>query len=302
MAQNQSISQNGSLAFLKQRARDYFKLLKFRLSFLVVFSAVAAFLTAPLAAGVDFSAILALGMGGFLITGASNALNQVIEAEHDRKMTRTMQRPMAEQRLDPTEAVIFALLLATAGVCILGFYFNLVSALLGIIALLLYAFVYTPLKRVSPIGVFVGAFPGSMPLLIGWTAATGELGMGGWILFLIQFIWQFPHFWAIAFIQHEDYSNAGFKMLPAPGGMTKYNATLILIYTALLIPVAILPLGLGMSSWIGFAILALCGVFFTLKAWKLYQNLDRKAALKLMFASFIYLPVVQITLAVENFM
>jgi len=302
MAQNRSISQNGSLAFLKQRARDYFKLLKFRLSFLVVFSAVAAFLTAPVVGVFDLNAILILGLGGFMITGASNALNQVIEAEFDRKMTRTMNRPMAEERLDQVEAVVFALLMAAGGVALLGYYFNLVSALLGIIALLLYAFVYTPLKRVSPIGVFVGAFPGSMPLLIGWTAATGELGTGGWILFLIQFIWQFPHFWAIAFIQHEDYSNAGFKMLPSPGGITKYNATLILIYTALLIPVAILPFGMGMSSWIGLAILALCGGFFTLKSWKLYQNLNRKSALGVMFASFIYLPIVQITLAVENFM
>jgi heme o synthase len=173
------------------RARGYVQLVKPRLTLLVVFSAIFGYMMAPNVHGFDAWTVLALGLGGFLITGASNTLNQVIEAEHDRMMTRTQNRPMARQVLAPLEAIIFALACGVAGITILGVVFGgLVPALLGVIALLLYAFVYTPLKRIHSVAVLIGAVPGAMPPLIGWAAATGTLGPEAMALFLIQFLWQ----------------------------------------------------------------------------------------------------------------
>ncbi|MEM0996350.1 MAG: heme o synthase [Bacteroidota bacterium] len=287
---------------LLTRVRAYVQLMKFRLSSLVVFSAVFGYFMAPNITGFDPVTVVLLALGGFLVTGASNALNQVIEAEYDAQMSRTQKRPMVIGAISPTEAVVFALIMAAAGVAILGACFSgIIPALLGIIALLLYAFVYTPLKRVSSLAVLVGAFPGAMPPLIGWAAATGSLDWGGWVLFLILFFWQFPHFWAIAWILDDDYTKAGFKMLPGAGGRTPHTASTVLIYTFLLVPVSYLPFQAGMVGGVSLIVTILSGLAFTGAAWMLLRNLDKKAASRLMFGSFIYLPVVQITMLIDKF-
>jgi len=284
------------------RVRAYSQLIKMRLSLLVVFSAIFGYMMAPNVVGFDLVTILWLSLGGMLVTGASNSLNQILEVEYDAQMKRTANRPLVTGSIGVPEAVGFALICAAGGIAILALVFEgIVPALLGIIALLSYAFVYTPMKRISPIAVLIGAFPGAMPALIGWSAATGGLEAGAWVLFLIQFIWQFPHFWAIGWVQDEAYTGAGFKMLPGNSGPSRYTATLIMIYSFLLIPVGLLPLNLGMIGWFGFAVLAIAGLGFTYKAYSLYNKLNSKAALGVMFASFIYLPVVQITMMIDKF-
>jgi heme o synthase len=284
------------------RARGYVQLVKPRLTLLVVFSAIFGYMMAPNVHGFDAWTVLALGLGGFLITGASNTLNQVIEAEHDRMMTRTQNRPMARQVLAPLEAIIFALACGVAGITILGVVFGgLVPALLGVIALLLYAFVYTPLKRIHSVAVLIGAVPGAMPPLIGWAAATGTLGPEAMALFLIQFLWQFPHFWAIAWVLEEDYKKAGFKMLPADAGRTGFTASIILVYTFLLVPVAILPYSMGLSGTLTSLMIAVTGLGFTALSWSLLRTRTMKAASRVMFGSFIYLPVIQIAMLIDKF-
>ncbi len=284
------------------RVRAYAQLIKLRLSLLVVFSAIFGYLMAPNVLGVDPVMMIWLALGGLLVTGASNTLNQVLEVEYDAQMARTSKRPLVKNMISSTEAVIFALVCGIGGIALLAVMFKgPVPALLGIIALLSYAFVYTPMKRVSPLGVLIGAFPGAMPPLIGWAAATGGLEAGAWMLFLIQFIWQFPHFWAIAWLQDEEYTKAGFQMLPGNSGPSKYTASLILIYSMLLIPVGLLPYHTGMIGPITLGVLVLAGLGFTYKAFLLYKRMNSKGALGVMFASFIYLPVIQIAMMIGKF-
>ncbi len=269
------------------------QLLKFRLTSLVAISSVFGYAIAAGSAFVWWH-LLAIALGGLLVTGAANVLNQVIEKEYDSLMKRTSGRPLPKGILSNKEAVVYALILMVTGIIILGGVFNLVTALLSLIGLLLYAFVYTPLKRISPISVFVGAIPGALPPMIGWAAVMGELSMGAWVLLGFQFFWQFPHFWAIAWVQDEDYKRAGFKMLPTASGKSKFCAMLIMIYTLCLIPMVFFPLSMGMIGWWGAAGLVLLGVFFALPSIKLFKTLDDKVARKLMFASFLYLPLSQI--------
>lgn len=284
------------------RVRAYSQLIKMRLSLLVVFSAIFGYLMAPNVLGVDPIMMIWLALGGLLVTGSSNTLNQVLEVEYDAQMSRTSKRPLVKNLISPTEAVIFALVCGIGGIAILAIMFEgIVPALLGIIALISYAFIYTPMKRVSPLGVLIGAFPGAMPPLIGWAAATGSLEQGAWILFLIQFIWQFPHFWAIGWLQDEEYTKAGFQMLPGNSGRSRYTASLILIYSLLLIPIGLLPYHTGMIGPITLGVLILAGLGFSYKAFVLYKKMDNKGALGVMFASFIYLPIIQIGMMIDKF-
>lgn len=292
----------GFRSALGVRVRAYVALVKLRLTLLVVFSAIFGYMMAPNVVGVDLVTVLWLSLGGFLVTGAANTMNQVIEAEHDRLMTRTQNRPLAVGVISPTEALVLAILMGAGGVAVLGLMFEgLVPALLGIIAMMSYAFVYTPLKRITPLGVMVGAFPGAMPALIGWAAATGSLPIEAWALFILQFIWQFPHFWAIGWLLHDDYSKAGFKMLPGNTGRSAYTATMTLIYTTLLIPASLMPYMLGMIGPWTLAVLLVAAVGFTAQAYMLLHARTLKAASRLMFGSFLYLPVVQISMLVDKF-
>lgn len=291
-------SGNKSL-WLAAKVKDYFQLIKFTLSFMVVFSSVVCYLLAP---GVEFdiAKVLLLTIAGMCITGAANTINQVLERNTDAVMKRTAGRPVASGRMDPREAYVFAGVCVAAGVFIFIYFFNFNSALLSLLSLVLYGFIYTPLKKINSIAVLVGAFPGALPCLIGWVAATNEFSAGGWALFGIQFLWQFPHFWAIAWIAHEDYSRAGFKLLPSQGGPTKFTAVQSVMYSLIMVPVGMMPYYLGVSGITSFWILFACNLAMVLLSLQLLIKMDKKSARLVMFGSYIYLMIVFLALYADN--
>lgn len=278
---------------LSDRLRVLSQLIKLRLSMLVALSAVFGY---AMAAGSNlvWANLFWIGLGGLMVTGASNVLNQIFEQEQDAKMDRTAKRPLPQKEITQSGALIYSMLLAIFGIGVLGYVFNLPAALFGMIGLLLYAFVYTPMKKISPFCVFVGAIPGGMPPLIGWVAFSGQLETGALILFAFQFFWQFPHFWAIAWLLDEDYKKAGYFMLPTGSGKSKASAKLMLVYTLCLIPLIWFPFQAGLIGWGGVVALVLLGLAFALPSFSLYRKLDDKSAKKLMLASFVYLPLSQI--------
>ncbi len=283
----------GSNLMLMQKVKDYAQFMKVRLASLVVFSSGVGYL---IAAGADWEwgQFLLLLLGGFLIVGSSNGINQIIERESDQLMKRTLNRPVATGRMSVTEGVILALATGIGGVVIIGLSTNTLSATLALMSLLSYGFVYTPLKKISPIAVFVGAFPGALPILIGYAAYNGHLNLEAGLLFLVQFIWQFPHFWAIAWLLHDDYDKAGFRLLPTAAEPDRKSAIQILFYTICLIPVSLAPWWFGFAGVVALVTCLLSGLLFLWPAWQLYRTVDRTWARKLMFASFVYLPVVQL--------
>jgi protoheme IX farnesyltransferase len=289
-----SIEKNSSLN-IAGKIKDYLKLIKLSLSIMVVFSSVLAYLLVP---GIEekyenpLRMTILLAIGGLLVTGSANAINQAVEKNTDAMMKRTSSRPVAAGRMSVTEAWAFAIITGIVGVFILGYYFNWTSAGLAAFSLFLYAFVYTPLKKVNAVAVLVGAFPGALPCLIGWAAGDETLSIGGWVLFGIQFLWQFPHFWAICWIAYKDYSIAGFKLLPSESGPTKYTALQTVIYSLLLLPIGVVPYFIGMSGIIGLIIVAIANLFMVWQCVRLYREMDVKAARRVMFSSYIYLPVV----------
>lgn len=289
----------GMASGFRQKLKDYQQLMKFTLSFTVVFSSVVCYLLVP---GIDFDiiSVLLLFAGGLLVTGAANAINQVAEKDTDALMKRTASRPVASGRMSVDEASTFAVLAAVFGMFIIGLWFNWVAALISGFSLFLYGYVYTPLKKVHSISVLVGAVPGALPCLIGWAAGDPELGAGGWILFLLQFFWQFPHFWAIAWIAHEDYTKAGFRMLPSTGGQTKYAAVQSILYAILLIPIGVLPWAFGMTGIVSMVIVLLSNLVMLWFCINLFRYMDNKAARSVMFGSYIYLPVVLLSLLADK--
>lgn len=272
------------------------ELFKLRLSALVVMSSVFGYFTATKSANaLD---LLYLCIGGFLLTGASNGLNQVWERNIDKLMERTKNRPLPTERLSVTQAVIVSSVAGILGLALLGFGLNTLSGVLGAFALFLYVFLYTPMKKHSSLAVFVGAFPGAIPPMLGYVASTGTFGIEPGSLFAMQFVWQFPHFWAIAWVAQEDYARAGYHLLPFREGRTAKSAFIILCYTLLLIPVSLMPwvfpADQPIIGHVGMALVLACGIAFAAFAWKLYQSRDVKHGKALMFASFIYLPIVQL--------
>jgi protoheme IX farnesyltransferase len=280
------------------KAKAYFQLIKFRLALTVAFSSAIGYLLG--AQEFDWSRALLVLLGGLAVTGSANTINQIHEIELDKLMKRTAKRPLPMGVLSAAEAWVFAILMGVAGLFILGYFFNTLAAALSLLSLILYGFVYTPLKTISPICVAVGAIPGGMPPLLGWVAATGVLGTEAWVLFGIQFMWQFPHFWAIAWVLDEDYKKAGFKMLPTPGGKDLRTAFQIMTYTLLLIPLSLLPLQLGMAGKTSALIAVVCGVLFLMQTFYLMRTCSKKAAMRIMFGSFLYLPIVQIALVFDK--
>jgi protoheme IX farnesyltransferase len=283
----------------KEKLRDYNQLVKFRLTFTVVLSSVLGFLLGS-AGVIDYSNLMALILGGFLVVASSNGINQIIEKDFDKLMTRTANRPIAQERMSILEAGVFCAVTGIVGVSILGLYLNTYAALLGFGSLMSYAFIYTPLKRVSSLAVLVGAFPGAIPPLLGWVAASGSFSTVAVVLFLIQFFWQFPHFWAIAWILDDDYKKAGYRLLPTVGGRDKASAMQIIIYSAILIPLGLLPYFMGLSGAVSLIIIAIGSVALTALAAKLYNSLSIKDAKRLMFASIIYNPLVLISLLIDK--
>lgn len=281
------------------KLQDYRLLIKFNLSFMVVFSAVISFLLAPKVHEYDWKAILLLFAGGMLVTGSANAINQVVEKDTDAMMKRTASRPVAAGRMSVAEGWFFSIAAGASGVLIL-WHFNFLTAAMAAFSLFLYAFIYTPLKKVSSISVLLGAVPGALPCLIGWTAGNDDLAAGGWALFAIQFFWQFPHFWAIAWIAHKDYSTAGFKLLPSNAGPTKYSAIQAIIYSLLLLPVGVLPYFFGMSGIVSLFIIMLANLGMILQCVRLYREMTAKAARRVMFSSYFYLPIVLLALLIDK--
>lgn len=286
------------LSAIWSRVKDYCLLIKLRLSLLVVFSAIIGYLMAV--HEIHTAKFFLLMLGGALVTAASNAINQILEKDFDKLMERTANRPLPTGRMSVTEAILIAGITGCAGITILWYYLNPLSGLLGTLALLSYGFIYTPLKRISPIAVFVGAFPGALPPLIGWVAATGTISYEAFLIFCIQFIWQFPHFWAIAWVMDDQYRKAGFKLLPSEGGRNKSSAFQNIVYTLILIPVSLMPLVYEMTGTFSAIIITLCGLLFLIQAFKLYKECSIKAAKQLMIGSFIYLPIVQLALVLDK--
>jgi protoheme IX farnesyltransferase len=281
------------------KAKDYLQLTKFTLSFLVVFSCVVGYLMVP---QVDFHSgrVLLLVIAGLCITGAANAFNQLIERDTDAYMRRTANRPLPAGRMQPVEALVVALILALIGLVVLDIFFNPLAAWVSLLSLCLYAFVYTPWKRWNSLAVFVGAFPGALPPLIGWIAGSGTWSAGGWSLFLLQFFWQFPHFWAIAWIAHEDYHRAGFKLLPGNGTRNTYVALQILSFTILLILSGFLPYLLHVYGSFALAAGLFTGIYLLYRAWKLVEKCDTASARQLMFAAYIYFISVQFAMLIDK--
>jgi protoheme IX farnesyltransferase len=291
---------------IKQKIIDYKLLMKFTLSFTVVFTCVICYLLHPDVASFNWNNVLLLFAAGMLVTGSANAINQIIEKDTDALMKRTANRPVASGRMSVEEAGVFAAGSGILGVLMMWNYFNGWSAVLSAISLLIYAFVYTPLKKKNSIAVLVGGIPGALPCLIGWVAGIADQGsqswIGGWVLFAIQFIWQFPHFWAIAWLAHKDYEGAGFKLLPSTNGQTKYSAQQALIYSLLMIPIGLLPYVMNLvnesnlSQTPSLYIVLLCNILMVLQSYRLLTDMNAAAARRVMFSSYIYLPVVFLAL------
>ena len=281
-----------------QKFRAYFDLTKFRLSSTVVFSSAIGFTLAS--DKIVWSKLLLFSIAAFATTASANIINQIIERNLDKLMTRTENRPLPSGRLSVKEASIFGWIMAAIAMYILFYEFNYKAGLLALLSMFLYGFVYTPLKRVGVIAVAVGALPGAFPPMIGWVAAVNHFGLEPGILFAIQFFWQFPHFWAIAWVLNDDYTKAGFKLLPSSGGQNLNSAIQIMIYTLFLLPLCWVPYYLGMTGINSAVIAMVFGILFLAQTFHLMRKVDRKAALQLMFGSFIYLPVVQIAYLLDK--
>ena len=250
---------------LLNKLKDYFQLIKPSLSIMVVFSSVASYLLTPRVVAYDWRMITLLFVAGLLVTGSANAINQVVEKDTDAVMRRTAKRPVAAGRMSAAEGWTFAIITGAIGIFMLGNYFNWLAAGIALLSLFLYAFVYTPLKKVSSISVIVGA-----------------------------------HFWAIAWIAHNDYARAGFKLLPSELGPTKFTAIQTIIYSLLLIPVGVIPYFIGMSGMVSLVIVTGANIFMVWRCIQLYRNMDVSSARRVMFSSYIYLPVVLLALLADK--
>jgi protoheme IX farnesyltransferase len=290
---------------LKSIYLDFKAITKAGLAISVVFSSIAGFVL-----GIDhleastWWVLLKLAIGGYCMVGASNAYNQVIEKDLDALMDRTKNRPVASGRMQPRVAVAVASLLTIIGLALL-YSINPKSAMFGAISIFLYTSVYTPLKTMTSLSVFVGAFPGAIPFMLGWVAATGEFGIEAGTLFLIQFFWQFPHFWAIGWFLYEDYEKAGFFMLPT-GKRDNGTALQIILYTIWLIIASLLPMfgytGQLFLSPIAAVLVFLIGLWMLFYAVKVYQIRTAKAARTLMLVSVSYITLLQIIYIVDKFL
>lgn len=275
--------------------KDFSNLVKFRLTFTVVFSASIAFLIGSKVNGeIIWYNWAKLIIGGFLVTSAANCFNEIIEKDLDKLMKRTRDRPLPAGTMTTGQALVMGLVMGIFGTYLLGS-LNLTAGFLSVFSILLYAFAYTPLKRKSPVAVFVGAFPGALPPLIGYVAAHPKIDYIALILFAIQFIWQFPHFWAIAWVLDDDYKLAGFRLLPT-GKRDKASAVVTFLFTVILIPVSLLPTFYHFGGWIIGGISVIGGLIFMILAWQLLAKRDIPSAKKVMFCSFFYLPLVQLVL------
>lgn len=280
---------------------DFKEITKMRLAVSVVFSSVAGYFLG--AEVIDFVEVLLLAIGGYMMVGASNAFNQIIEKDLDALMNRTKNRPIPSGRMTVNKALLIGSTLAVLGLVIL-YYINPITSMFGAISIFLYVSVYTPLKTRTPLSVFVGAFPGAIPFMLGWVAATGSFSIEAGTLFMIQFFWQFPHFWALGWWLYDDYKRGGFFMLPT-GKRDRGTAIQVILYTIWTIAVSLIPVfgvtgRLYLTPVSGVLILVL-GLGMLYYAYKLYQNRDEISAKKLMFASVSYITLLQIIYVLDKY-
>ena len=276
-------------------------LTKYRLSLSVLFSSVASYLIAF----ESFSILifLKLVIGGFFVVGASNGFNQIIERKRDALMSRTLNRPLPSKSLSVNQAILICITMSLIGLFLL-YQLNIRTALFGLISMIIYLGLYTPLKPITPLSVFFGAIPGAIPFMLGWVAVTNKFSIETGILFMIQFFWQFPHFWAIGWVSHDDYKNAGFKMLPS-GKRDNATAFQIVFYTIWMIIVSTLPffeftgnLSIGYLSLI---LILISGIIMLIQAFKLMKYKDKQNAIRLMYISIFYLSFIQIIFVIDKF-
>ena len=280
---------------------DFLQLTKFRLALSVVFSSVAGYLLAV--DQLETKVLMELFIGGFAVVGASNAINQLIEKDLDALMNRTKNRPLPTGNMSVQVATIISTVLTVLGIMVL-YVINIKTALFGLLSIFIYTCIYTPLKTISPLAVFVGAFPGAIPFMLGWVAATGNFGVEPGILFMVQFFWQFPHFWAIGWVLDDDYKKAGFKMLPS-GNPDRLTAFQIVFYTLWTIIISLLPAtsytGNLHLSFPGAILILIIGLYLLYYAIKLMQLKTKDAAKKLMFASIGYITLLQLIYVIDKF-
>ena len=284
---------------LKNIIADYKQLIKLRLNLLVVFSTILGYLIAGVS-DVDLFSLFILAIGGFLTVGSANGINQIIEKDSDKLMKRTENRPVATGRISVAEATWVSIAMGAVGIFLIGYFLNELAAIISLISLLLYGFAYTPLKRITPISVHVGAIPGSLPPVIGYVAASGQIDTMAMFLFAIQFFWQFPHFYSIAWILNEDYNRAGLKLYPLGTPIGRNAALQILLITAVLLPLSIVAYFTKDLSAVASILILLTSVWFLNKSIVLFKELENKTAKKLMFASFLYLPIVLIVILIDR--
>ncbi|MFL2991266.1 MAG: heme o synthase [Cytophagales bacterium] len=287
-----------ALYMIIENIKIFFELSKFRLSLLVSLSSVFGFLISS--KSVDINEVFILLIAGYLVSSSSVINNQIFERDLDKLMERTKKRPIPTDRVSIKKSILISFTSMIVGLSLISYYLNIYAALLSLISLILYSFVYTPMKKIGPIAVFIGAIPGALPPLIGWVASTGQITLEAIIIFSIQFIWQFPHFWAIAWMYDDDYKKAGFKLLPNNGEKNMKTAVNIMIYTLFLIPLGLLPTIFGITGIISGAVAVLLAIIFLAQTFKLINDYSRDSALKVMFSSFIYLPIVQISYVLDK--
>lgn len=280
---------------------DFKEITKARLALSVVFSSVAGYFLG--ADQVEWTSVLMLAVGGYCMVGASNAFNQVIEKDLDALMSRTRNRPVPSGRITPSAALTIAVIMTLLGIGIL-YFLNPKTAMFGAIAIFLYTSVYTPLKTITPLSVFVGAIPGAIPFMLGWVAATNNFGIEPGTLFMIQFFWQFPHFWALAWMLDEDYKKAGFKMLPT-GKKDKGTAVQIIMYTVWMIVISVIPV-FGITGRLHLSVTAaiiilLMGLIMLVFALRLFEKRNNATARKLMLASVTYISLMQLVYVADKF-
>ena len=283
------------------KSNVFLALTKARLSFSVVFSSVAGYLIAV--ESIDFSEIILLLIGGYCMVGASNSFNQIIEKEKDALMERTKSRPLPTKTISLSNALIISFVLTFVGLITL-YNINYKTALLAAVSIFIYTCIYTPLKSITPLSVFIGAIPGAIPFMLGWIAATNDFGIEPGTLFMIQFFWQFPHFWALGWMLDDDYKKAGFNMLPT-GNKDRKTAFQIILYVIWMIIISLFPytgltgdLSLGIYGAIIVLTLGLVMLFF---AFNLYNRMDINSARKLFFFTVLYLTSIQLVYILDKF-
>ena len=282
-----------------EKIKTWVEMLKPRLSLLVAFSCSFGFVLSNQGT-LNWLRLSILTLGGFLLSGASVVINQIIERKEDGIMNRTMSRPLPTGRITVMEAWILALICFVLSLILLYWSANQLTILLSVLSMLLNSFVYTPMKKIGPIAVFVGAIPGALPPLLGWIANTQTISYEAMVIFGIQFIWQFPHFWAIAWVSDDDYKKAGFRLLPSGGGKDHNTSIQIMTYTLFLLPLGLLPAWIGLTGINSAVVATLCGTGFLTQTFSLMKTGSNQSARRIMFGSFLYLPIVQIAYLLDK--